>query len=137
MDKLDLKIIKVLERNGRASNTEIAKKTNVSEGTVRKRIHFLLKKEIIKRFTIDLSTKGGFTALVLINAESNAVLSKIIKKICTREGIRKVSEVAGAFDLVVEISTESAEKFNTIIDSIRSITKIEDTQSLIVLKTSF
>lgn len=137
MDKLDNKIIKILERNGRATNTEIAGKIKVSEGTVRKRISSLLKKEIIKRFTIDLRTKSGFIALVLINTEPNAYLQKIIKKIKLLEGIKKISELAGGFDLVVEIQIESAEKFNSVIDSIRTIPKIKNTESLIVLKTTF
>lgn len=137
MDKTDLKIIKLLEKNGKATNTEIAKKLNVSEGTIRKRINLMLKNETIKRFTIDLGTKKAFTVFVLINTEPNAVLSKIIKKIKLIEGIKKISEIAGDADLVVEITTESAEKFNEIIDSIRLMPKIENTQSMIVLKTTF
>jgi DNA-binding Lrp family transcriptional regulator len=137
MDELDLKIIKFLERNGRVSNTEIALKLKVSEGTVRKRISFMLKKEIIKRFTVDLGAEGGFIAFVLINSKPNASLSKVIKKIHSINGIKKISEIAGGFDLIVEITAESAEKFNEVIDSIRSSPSIENTQSLIVLKTSF
>ena len=137
MDETDLKILKLLEKNSRASNTEIAAKIKASEGTVRKRISDLTGKKIIRRFTIDIGTNTGFNAFVLIKTEPNVILSKTIKRIQLIHGIKKVSEIAGGFDLIVEITTESSEKFNEIIDLIRKLPKIENTQSLIVLKTSF
>jgi DNA-binding Lrp family transcriptional regulator len=137
MDALDLKIIKLLEKNSRMTNTEIASKLKVSEGTIRKRIYSMLEKEIIKRFTVDLGTKSGFIAFVLINSKPNAILAKTIEKIKSMPETRRVFEVTGNVDLVVEITAESAEKFNEIIDVIRAMPKIERTQSLIVLKTTF
>lgn len=137
MDETDLKILRLLEKNSRASNTEIAAKIKTSEGTVRKRISDLSEKKIIRRFTIDVGTNTGFNAFVLIKTEPNVILSKTIKKIQLIQGVKKVSEIAGGFDLIVEITTESSEKFNEMIDLIRKIPKIENTQSLIVLKTSF
>ena len=42
MDSLDLKIVKILQSNGRAPNATIARECEVSEGTIRRRLKHLL-----------------------------------------------------------------------------------------------
>ena len=43
LDQKNLDIIKILEKNARTSNVEIAKKLDISEGAVRRRINLLIK----------------------------------------------------------------------------------------------
>ena len=47
MDELDLKIIGILQSDGRASNAKIARAVGVSEGTVRRRLRRLIKDDIV------------------------------------------------------------------------------------------
>ncbi|RLI20504.1 transcriptional regulator, partial [Candidatus Bathyarchaeota archaeon] len=47
LDKMDEKILKMLEEDGRKPFTEIAEKLKVSESTVRKRVQALQKKGVI------------------------------------------------------------------------------------------
>lgn len=131
---IDQKILKELEANSRASNIEIAKKLNISEGTVRNRIQKLIGKKIIRRFTVEISTKEGFFAVVLVKSQSQVNTAIIVNKIKKIEGIKNVYEVAGEFDIIIEITTESPEKFNEVIEKIRSIEGILETKSLTVLK---
>ena len=52
MDKLDIKIIEILQKDGRTPNALIAREVGVTEGTVRRRL-----KELVKDFQIlDLAT---------------------------------------------------------------------------------
>ena len=131
---VDRRILKELEANSRASNIEIAKKLNISEGTVRNRIQKLIDKKIIRRFTIEISTKEGFFAVVLVKSQSQVNTTIIVNKIKKIDGIKNVYEVAGEFDIIIEVTTESSERFNDIIEKIRSIEGILETKSLTVLK---
>ena len=44
LDELDTKLIELLQRDGRASNIELARKTGVSEGTIRRRFRNLVQR---------------------------------------------------------------------------------------------
>ncbi|RQD69134.1 MAG: Lrp/AsnC family transcriptional regulator [Tindallia sp. MSAO_Bac2] len=48
LDHVDLKIIKILQRDGRTPNTDIARLLDVSESTVRNRIARLIEKDVIQ-----------------------------------------------------------------------------------------
>jgi DNA-binding Lrp family transcriptional regulator len=134
MRDIDERVLKELEKNSRATNTEIAKKLKVSEGTVRQRIQKLLKDEIIKKFTVERSTLFGFSAVVLVETQPNVQTSVIVDKIKKIEDIKRIYELSGGYDVLVKITTKSADKFNNIIEKIRAIQGIIKTKSLIILK---
>ena len=48
IDKIDCRMIELLQKDGRISNTEIAKQIGISEGTVRTRLNRLIKEEYIQ-----------------------------------------------------------------------------------------
>nr|HDO80056.1 winged helix-turn-helix transcriptional regulator [Candidatus Bathyarchaeota archaeon] len=54
IDNIDRKIISILLNEGRKSFNEISLIVGVSTGTVANRIKKLLKKGVIKKFTVDL-----------------------------------------------------------------------------------
>ena len=55
MDDIDKTIIKILTKDSRTPNTEIAQKVNLSEASIRARIEKLVSSGAIKNFTITLS----------------------------------------------------------------------------------
>lgn len=136
MVELDRKILKELEKNSRATNIQLARKLKVSEGTVRQRIQKLVKKGVIKRFTIDIAPVTGFSAFVLIKTDPQVRTGLIVNKIKKIEDVKRIYEVAGDFDVIVEIFTASAERFNNKIEKIRTLNGVLKTESLVVLKVS-
>ncbi|MBL7160100.1 MAG: Lrp/AsnC family transcriptional regulator [Candidatus Aenigmarchaeota archaeon] len=133
MRELDQKIIRELEKNSRQTNIQIAKKLKVSEGTIRQRVQKLVKNVIIKKFTIELSTLSGFSAMVLIELDPHKQIKGVIKQIQKIDDVKRIIETAGAYDLIIEISTSSASQFNNIIDKIRAIEGTKKTESMVVL----
>ena len=60
IDATDMKIIRLLQKNGRMSNTEIAKQTGVSETTVRYRLQRLTREDFIQIVAMVNPLKLGF-----------------------------------------------------------------------------
>ena len=60
IDGLDGRIISLLQKDGRISNTDIAKRLDVSEATVRGRIRRLIDDEIIQIVAVSNPLKLGF-----------------------------------------------------------------------------
>ncbi len=135
MDEMDKKIVRELEQNSRVSNTELATKLNVSEGTIRKRINKLVKTKEIKRFTVELSARAGFTGFILVKTDPQKASDTLVSEIREIEGVKKVFEMAGAVDAMVKITTSNADSFNNVVDTIRKHPCVKETESMIVLKS--
>ena len=81
LDEKDLKIIEILRENARASYSEIAREVGLSESAVRKRIASLIKKGVIRRFTIDYEVGNEIRAAVLIKVKPPTSVPEVSKRI--------------------------------------------------------
>ena len=59
LDQLDCQMIELLQKDGRISNTEIAKKIGMSEATVRTRLNRLIQEEFIQIVAVSNPIKAG------------------------------------------------------------------------------
>jgi len=60
LDQLDCKMIELLQKDGRISNTEIAKNIGMSEATVRTRLNRLIQEGFIQIVAVSNPIKLGF-----------------------------------------------------------------------------
>ncbi|MDD5317920.1 MAG: Lrp/AsnC family transcriptional regulator [Candidatus ainarchaeum sp.] len=134
MDETDEEILSALSENSRLPNIELAQKLGISEGTVRNRIQRMVEGKAIRRFTVELSTGAAFTAFTLIEAEPNASPKKLVSKLKSVKGVRRVFELAGNIDFMAEIVTGSALSCNETLDAVRAIPGVRKTETLTVLR---
>lgn len=117
IDPSDLKIIRELEKDGRISFTDLAKKLKMNESTVRKRVLALQGKGIIKRFTIDLDqAKIGLKtiAMVGIDVEPTELLNAV-QKLCEIPEIRSVATSTGDHMIMSEIWASDGRSLTEIL----------------------
>lgn len=70
IDELDLKILKLLEEDGRLAFMDIAKKLRLSESTIRKRVQALKDNGVIKRFTVEIDpAKIGLNTVAIVGID--------------------------------------------------------------------
>lgn len=131
MDEIDLKIIAILQKNAREPFLQIAKKLNVSEGTIRKRVSKLLKKGIIENFTLNL--KGQTSAVIEVITDPRITTEKISDEI-KKLDVSKVLETAGRVSIICFAKTDSLQETNSLVEKIRSIEGVLQTETLPVLK---
>jgi Lrp/AsnC family transcriptional regulator, involved in the regulation of lysine biosynthesis len=131
MDEKDLQILDKLKQNARMPFLRIALEMKVSEGTIRKRVANLIKQGIIKRFTVE--TSYDVRAIVEVTTKPDVPTDKIaaeIKKI----GVDKIFEVAGRVSLLCRIQSKSLKGVNDIIEAIRQVNGVVQTETMPVLK---
>ena len=138
MDDLDHKVLALLTRDARASTTDLARALGVSRGTVQNRIERLLASRVIHRFTVQLGVSDDDSqisafALIRLTATDGKVAIKALRRI---DGIIDISTLSGVFDLVVEIRTSSLKRLDAILDLVRALPDVAETQSHIRLTTS-
>lgn len=129
MDKKDEKILEYLQKDGRASYTEIAEEIGVSEGTVRNRVEKMQENNTIEKFTIETGTKGS-KAVVMVQLETGRDIDQVLEDFPHPV---QIMEVTGEYDLVLEIERPSNQEINELLDEIRSIEGVDSTETYMVL----
>jgi DNA-binding Lrp family transcriptional regulator len=131
MDDLDHELLHLLTRNARAPVTELSQKLKVSRGTVQNRIAKLLVQRIIRRFTVEFGDSeddhqiSAFTLIKLVADDGRSTVASLGKI----PAITDIHTLSGAFDIVVEIRTSSLKRLDKILDEIRMIPDVAETQS--------
>ncbi|WP_127114419.1 Lrp/AsnC family transcriptional regulator [Shimia sediminis] len=137
MDDLDNRLLRLLTKDARASATDLAAALNVSRGTVQNRIDKLVHTRVISRFTVELGESeedhqiSAFT-LIRLKADDGKVTIAGLRRI---EEIVDVHTLSGAFDIVVDLRTSSLKRLDAVLDRIRALPDVAETQSHIRLSS--
>lgn len=128
-DDLDMKLLFELTKDGSISVPELSKKLGINASVLYSRIKRLLKKKLIKKFTvvIDDTLLGiGVKASVGVNRDPK-FKDAIHKKLMETPEVVSISEVTGRFDIIVKVYAENLEALHSIV--IEKLGKIEGIQS--------
>jgi DNA-binding Lrp family transcriptional regulator len=129
VDETDWSIINILKEDSRTSNSDIGRKLNLSEGTVRKRIKNMRKSGVIKKFTV-VVRDNGVEGMILLNVDSKK--AKYVNEIVSKK-FDDIYEFSGKYDLAIQVNCSSLLELNSIVDYLRSIDGIKETNTLIRL----
>ncbi len=117
MDDRDRKIIDILSKDSRTPFTDIARKLNVSESTVRKRIKAMEDDEVIKKYSILVDpAKIGYNtvAIVGLDVEPQRFLS-VASKLTEFDEVRYVATSTGDHMIMFEIWTRDGKELARVI----------------------
>ena len=137
VDDLDLKLLSELKKDGSISIPLLAKKLNINASVLYSRIKRLIKKKMIKKFTIDIDESQlgfGVKAYVGINRDPK-FKTEIHKELLEITEVISVSEVTGRFDIMSEVYTKDLEDLHTVvIEKIGKIEGIQNTETFVELQ---
>lgn len=125
LDKIDMKILKLLADDSRISYAEIARKVHLSRMAVRERVIKMVDEGVIERFTVQLNSKKvGLTTAVLLTIKANpSLLNNIANELSNHPKIESIYAVTGKNELHVHAFVED---FSTLEQFIfEEIYKIE------------
>jgi len=138
-DELDLELIRELQKNGRARHVDLAKKLNVVEGTVRKRIRDLLENNIIKTIAAPNISKLGYNFIGFMALQVQvAKLRRIADILGKKPNVCYLAFVTGRYDLIAIVITRSPQEFAQLIEkeisAIPGVVRLETFVNLETLK---
>ena len=100
IDKIDSKIIEILEADGRTPNACIAKKIGVSEGTIRRRLKKLISSDYLQVNGIANLSKIGLESQAIVGIKADAdKIEDIIDQLSKFQEVKWLSEVTGQYDV--------------------------------------
>jgi DNA-binding Lrp family transcriptional regulator len=115
LDELDVKILKLLIENGRASFREIAKQVGVTTPTVDSRIKRLKDLGVVKRFTVELDLKQlNFARAQLLLSVDLSDVKSVVKELSSMPIVRDIyttSDSEFGIIAIIEGNVEAIFKF--------------------------
>jgi DNA-binding Lrp family transcriptional regulator len=141
MDKIDLKILKQLQKNSKITNLELSKNIGLSPAPTLERVKKLEKSGVINSYHAKLDPKSiglNVRTFVLINLlwkKPNA-LENFIEKINEIDEIVEAYIITGDSDLLLKIITSDIPAYEKLMFNIISqIEEVEHIKTLMTLST--
>ena len=140
LDRIDLKMLRLLQGNGRLSNAELAQRVDVSPATCHRRTQSLFEQGCIKNVrAMIVPQKVDRGALVMVGVvldrstpESFAAFEKAVAKL---KFILDCHLVAGDFDYFLKIRVKDMADFNRIHgDQLIALPGVRQTRTFFVMK---
>jgi Lrp/AsnC family transcriptional regulator, regulator for asnA, asnC and gidA len=136
VDEMDRKIIKMLQADGRLSNTEIARALDITETTVRKRVARLIDERLISVVAVPTPEAVGMTlsAIMGVSVELTAI-REVADTIRTYPEVRYVGMSSGRYDLIVEgFFTDQEHLLDFVTGKLGVLSGITNLETSIILK---
>ena len=136
-DNLDMDILYELKKDGNISVPILSKKLGCNSSVLYSRIKRLVKKKLIKKFTIEIddSLLGiDVKASIGINRDPK-FKEQIYQNLMEIPDVVSISEVTGRFDMIVRIYAQDLEALHTaVIQKIGKIEGIQNTETFVELQ---
>ncbi len=136
LDQIDCQMIELLQKDGRISNTDLAKEIGISEATVRTRLNRLINEEYIQIVAVSNPIKLGFKIVgnIRIHVEIKK-MEKIIRELKKLKPLWFIVQTTGGTGIDTEFVVKSLDELNELIfEKINKIDGVVRTETTLFLK---
>lgn len=140
LDRIDLKILDLLQKDGRISNIKLAEAVNLSPTAVIARVQKLTKEDFISGYHAHLNPdklNASFLVFVeiLLDKTTPHVLDDFIEAVQRYPEIIECHMTSGGFDFLVKIRSKNMEEFRRISGQVLwQLPGIKETRSYPVMQ---
>jgi Lrp/AsnC family transcriptional regulator for asnA, asnC and gidA len=142
IDDCDRSIIRLLQRDGRASNTEIGRALGLTETTIRKRVARLVSEGLISIVAVPTPQAVGMTTSAIIGISVQLQhLHEVSDQLVSLPEVRYVGASTGRYDLIIEAFFADHEHLLDFVSNelgaMSGVTAVETSLILKVAKFSY
>jgi Lrp/AsnC family transcriptional regulator for asnA, asnC and gidA len=138
LDALDKQIIRILQKTGRKTNTDIARELAVTETTIRKRIAQLMDDDMINIVAVPTpkAVGGDISAIIGLSVDLRAIHS-VSEQVRSRPEVRYVGMSAGRYDIILEAFFRSQEHvLEFVTEQLGAMEGIAHIETSLILKVA-
>lgn len=140
IDNTDLKILEILMQDAKRPYTEVARKVNVSQGTIHVRMNKMEEAGILEKTTLRINyAKLGYdiTAFIGIYLEKSALYDMVLAKLRNIPEITNIHYTTGNYSMFVKIHCRDTNHLKEVLhDKMQQVEGIERTETMISLEES-
>lgn len=141
LDKIDKKILIILQRNAKITNSKLSKEIGLSPAPTLERVRKLESNGIIRGYhaKLDKSKLGlGVSTFVMVSLKvhNKRNLLSFLDKIKDLENIVECHHITGSADFILKVVAENIESYQDLmLEKINEIDVADSFQSLVILST--
>jgi Lrp/AsnC family transcriptional regulator, regulator for asnA, asnC and gidA len=136
-DELDMKILSELTKDASISIPQLSKKLNINSSVLYSRIKRLVKRELIRKFTVLINeSQLGINIKATVGINRDPKLKEPIHNELMRiPEVRSLIEVTGRFDIILSVYTRTLEELHkVVIEIIGKIDGIQATETFVEMQ---
>jgi len=141
LDGVDLKILKILQDEGRISNLELSQQIGLSPAPTLERVKKLEKAGVIKGYqaVLDLYKLGlgteTFMQVSLAYNKQNAI-DNFMEQIAKIDEIVECYQITGASDFILRILVKDVSAYEQLVrEKLSKVSEITNMQTMVILST--
>ena len=136
LDGTDREIVRVLQRNGRTSNTEIGRALGLTETTIRKRIARLVDEGLVNIVAVPTPRAVGTTMSAIIGISVNlGDLDMVSRTLSASPEVRYLGLSTGRYDIILEAFFNDTEHLLSFVsDRLGSLPEVTSVETSIILR---
>ena len=137
MDDTDRKLISLLRKDARMTAASLAAKLGVSRGTIANRLRKLEDEQVIVGYSVRLrpdaepATIKAWMSVVVEGNQTRAVIAALLGE----PAVEALHDTNGRWDLLAELRAESMAELSQVLERVRLIKGIRNTETSILLAT--
>ena len=137
IDSIDHALISLLRQNARESVATLASKLGVSRGTVTNRMDKLERDGVVVGYTVrlrpDVQTEvlRAWMSVEIVGNDTRRVMASLLGE----PGVAALHSTNGRWDLLAELQVASLEELSRVLERIRLIKGISNTETSIHLES--
>lgn len=140
IDNTDLRILEILMQDAKRPYTEVARRVNVSQGTVHVRMNKMEDAGIFEKTTLKINyARLGYdiTAFIGIYLEKSALYESVLAKLKNISEITNIHYTTGNYSMFVRIHCRDTNHLKEVLhDKMQQVEGIERTETMISLEES-
>jgi DNA-binding Lrp family transcriptional regulator len=138
LDELDLELLRILARNGRTTNAELAQQLDIAPSTCLGRVRNLVSNGVIARFTAEIEPAAlGLSLQALISvtlrAGARANLNDFAQKMRAHPQVIQLFFLGGAEDFIVHLAVRNSDEVREfVLEELSNNASVANTRTNIV-----
>jgi len=118
LDETDIQILRILQSDGRISNTELAQRVRLAPPTVLRRVKLLEERGYIKSYTalVDALALGlTVTAFIFVDSHAGCDLEAAEAFLTNLPGVQEVHRLIGEWCFLLKVRTKSPQTLEDLV----------------------
>ena len=138
LDKKDFALLEALQLNASRRLEDLAKMVRLAPSSVHDRLRRLESLGVLRKWSIDVDYSSlGLGVLAFIGVRASRPCHEMMGPLQTLHSIEECHSVAGDLSMVLKVRVAQTSDLLKLIDKLRAIPGIIETETTIVLETQF
>jgi Lrp/AsnC family transcriptional regulator, regulator for asnA, asnC and gidA len=133
LDRINRRIIEILQHEGRCPFTTIARDVGISETAVRARVQRLTDAGLLDVVAVTNPLKLGFDVMAIVGVQANSDLDEVAREVSAWPETSYVVITSGSYDLLVEVVCEHNRHLLELVQRMRDIPGVKSTETFMYL----